>query len=226
MSDRRNDGPALPGEPERERKPTTERAKMMSVEGSLRAWPQRAEQVAFEALFERYYEPVYRLLYRLVGDEADDLAQEVFLRLYRRPPPVAGARLGAWLYRTASRLGYNALRAHKRWERHRDRLGQSEDSAAWQGGEIEPEAALEQREARDLARAALSRLNERQATLLALRAEGLSYHEAAVALGVAPSSVGTLLARAERAFQRAYQQIAEQAADQIAAGKRRLGGEP
>jgi len=222
MSDRRDDGPASPGEPERGRNPTTERAIMTSAEGSLRAWPQRSEQAAFEALFQRYYEPVYRLLYRLVGDEADDLAQEVFLRLYRRPPPVTGAQLAAWLYRVASRLGYNALRARKRWEQHRDRLGQADGDASWQGTEIEPEAALAQREARASARAALARLNERQAPLLALRAEGLSYHELAAALGVAPASVGALLARAERAFAKAYQQIA----DHIAAGKRRAGGEP
>ncbi len=40
----------------------------------------------FEQLFQQHYARVYRILYRLVGDEADDLAQEVFLRLYRNPP--------------------------------------------------------------------------------------------------------------------------------------------
>lgn len=194
----------------------------MSASTSLPAQASSGEQVAFEALFEQHYPAVYRLLYRLVGDEADDLAQEVFLRLYRRPPPVAEAQLAAWLYRVASRLGYNALRARQRWEQHRDRLGRAGDSAGWQGAQIAPEAALEQREARDLARAALARLNERQATLLALRADGLSYGELAAALGVAPGSVGTLLARAERAYQRAYQQIA----DQRVVGQRRTGGEP
>jgi RNA polymerase sigma-70 factor, ECF subfamily len=50
----------------------------------------------------------------------------------------------------------------------------------------------------------LLRLPERQRECLALRAEGLSYAEIAAALGVAPGSVGTLLARAERAFKEAY----------------------
>ena len=75
------------------------------------------DQQAFETLFLRYRGPIGRLVLTLVGDpqEAEDLTQEVFLRLHRRP--LGGSRehnLRGWLYRVATNLGYNALRARHR----------------------------------------------------------------------------------------------------------------
>ena len=55
------------------------------------------DQAAFADLFRSHYGRVYQVLYRLVGDEADDLAQEVFLRLYGRLPRMLGADVDAWL---------------------------------------------------------------------------------------------------------------------------------
>ena len=60
-------------------------------------------------------------------------------------------------------------------------------------------------------RAALASLDERQVQLLLLRQEGLSYRELATVLGVAPGSVGTLLARAEAAFERTYRKLGGEA---------------
>jgi len=62
------------------------------------------------------------------------------------------------------------------------------------------------REERRAVRAALARLNERQAQLLILRQMEFSYAECAAIVGVAPASVGALLARAARAFREAYEQ--------------------
>jgi RNA polymerase sigma-70 factor (ECF subfamily) len=56
-------------------------------------------------------------------------------------------------------------------------------------------------------RKALAALSERQMQLLVLRQAGLSYRELALALGVAPGSIGTLLARAEAAFESAYRAL-------------------
>ncbi|MHB0859328.1 MAG: sigma factor-like helix-turn-helix DNA-binding protein [Anaerolineae bacterium] len=67
------------------------------------------------------------------------------------------------------------------------------------------EAFTEQREEQEAVRSTLRRLGGRQAALLVLRHTGLSYREVARVLGVAPGSVGTLLARAEKAFLRAYE---------------------
>ena len=164
------------------------------------------QATAFDALFRRHYQRIYQVLYRLVGDEAEDLAQEVFLRLYRRPPRASDSDVGAWLYRVATHLGYNALRSKGRRELYRDILGAVTGGLGWRRAETYPEAALEGKEERYQVRAVLRRLKKRQATILVLRYSGLSYREMADVLGIAPGSVGTLLARAEHAFRLAYEQ--------------------
>lgn len=171
----------------------------------LEQWNQGSVQ-AFDTLFLRHYGRVYGLAFRLLGspEVADDVAQEVFLRLYRRPlrPGRACRQTGrhnlpAWLYRVTTNLAYNLLRNEMRRER-REEVVQADDSPP------DPaEHALRQEERR-LVRQALAGLSPRQGQLLILRHAGFSYRELAEILQVAPTSVGTLLARAERAFERAY----------------------
>jgi RNA polymerase sigma-70 factor, ECF subfamily len=164
--------------------------------------PPAAREAEFEALFLQHYSRVYGVLYRLVGNrpEAEDLALEAFWKLWDQPPP-RGANLGGWLYRVASRLGFNALRAGHRRLRHEEEAGliilDRQDA-------FDPQRAAERADDRLQVRAALGRLSERDARLLILRYSGLSYKEIAAALGVAPGSVGTLLARAEREFEKLF----------------------
>ncbi|MGH2492201.1 MAG: sigma-70 family RNA polymerase sigma factor, partial [Candidatus Limnocylindria bacterium] len=66
----------------------------------------------------------------------------------------------------------------------------------------DPAEAAETAETRSEVRAALARLPDRSAALLALRYSGLSYEEIAAALGLRQSSIGTLLRRAEDAFRK------------------------
>ena len=167
------------------------------------------QEAAFEALFRRYYPRIRGLLYPLAGDEADDPAQQVFLRLYHRPPRAQGTDLGAWLYRVATNLGYNSLRATRRRRWYRDSLGKLTGGAGWRQAEPGPEAQAMQTEEQRRVRAGLACLKERQAALLVLRYSGLSYREIADALEISPASVGTLLARAECAFEKAYRRIEE-----------------
>lgn len=158
------------------------------------------DSTAFEELFLRHYPAVYRVLYGVVGSahEAEDLAQETFIALYQQPPRLDGSgALGGWLYRVAVNRAYNALRSNQRLQHRLERLEPEQQS--------DPQAEYIRREERERVRAALARLPERTAKLLLLRYAGLSYAEIAAALGVAPSSVGTLLARAERAFLEYYQ---------------------
>ena len=71
----------------------------------------------FEALFVKYYPRIVGTLRRIVGDHgrAEDLASEVFLKLYRRPfAQDPDANVAGWLYRTATNLGIDALRATAR----------------------------------------------------------------------------------------------------------------
>jgi RNA polymerase sigma-70 factor (ECF subfamily) len=167
----------------------------------------RGDTTAFETLFQRHYDRVYGILFRLVGErsEAEDLAQEVFLRLHDHALRVHALRrrhhddnVGAWLYRVATNLGYNALRdRRRRWQRDVYLVPP-------EAGDAEADAA--RREERRAVRAALARLSERQAQLLILRQMEFSYAECAAIVGVAPASVGALLARAARAFREAYEQ--------------------
>jgi len=167
------------------------------------------DEAAFTSLFERHWDAVCRLLIRLTGDAdaAGDLAQEVFVQLYRKPPLNEDVPLRAWLFRVALNRGYNALRADRR-RRTREETVAGDPVGGPAGGGIAGVESLEEianrAEERDSVRRVLMRLSERQRDCLVLRANGLSYAEIAVAIGVAPGSVGTLLARAERAFKAEY----------------------
>ncbi|HJZ48290.1 MAG TPA: sigma-70 family RNA polymerase sigma factor [Roseiflexaceae bacterium] len=101
--------------------------------------------------------------------------------------------------RVAVNRAYNALRGNQRLQR---RLGRVEPQQ-----QSDPQDEYLRREERERVRAALARLPERTAKLLVLRYAGLAYTEIAAALQVAPSSVGTLLVRAERAFIQTYEQM-------------------
>jgi RNA polymerase sigma-70 factor (ECF subfamily) len=157
---------------------------------------------AFEAAFREHYARVYGVLFRILGDReaAEDLTVETFWRLWQRPPARA-ENLAGWLYRVAVRQGYNALRAAKRRTRYELEAGAE---ALERDAPPDPAEAAERAEERARVREALGRLPARDSKLLILRSAGLSYKELATALGVAPGSVGTLLARAEDAFEREY----------------------
>ncbi len=104
----------------------------------------------------------------------------------------------AWLYQVVTHLAYNNARGQGRRQRREDAVfGTS-------SGDADPVELAEQVERRLAVRRALLKLPQRQAQLLLLRYAGLSYKELAEALSLAPGSVGTLLARAEAAFERAY----------------------
>ncbi len=156
---------------------------------------------AFEAIFRAYYGQVFAAAYRLLGSgqEAEDVAQEAFLRLYRYPLPAGREHnLAGWLLRVATNLAYNALRSRKR-RQDRERRATEEWADASSGrAALDPDAGERVREV-------LATLPERQVQILFMRQAGLSYAEVADALGVAPGSVGTLVARAERAFRERWE---------------------
>src|SRR5688572_23234390 len=170
-------------------------------DGQLLRRFQEGDLASFEALFARHYDLVYGVLFRLTGTraEAEDMLQEVFLRLYERPA-AHGENIAGWLYRVALNTGYNALRSASRRE-HRERRALSGESTSMPA----PEEEVSRREARRLVQHALARIPERSAKLLVLRDSGFSYREIAEIVGVAEGSIGTLLARAQVAFVKEYE---------------------
>jgi len=168
---------------------------------------QAGDDASFEALFRRHYDRVYGILYRLLGNktDAEDVAQQVFLKLYRAPRRIRyqgdEINVAGWLYRVAVNMGYNTLRSQQRQYKWQDRLGwlwpfdaQAPDPAAVAEG-LDEQAKV---------RRVLAQMKPREAKLLLLRHSGLSYKELAAVLNVAPGSVGSLLTRAERAFAQKY----------------------
>jgi RNA polymerase sigma factor (sigma-70 family) len=159
-----------------------------------------AFDIAFRDEFDRRYTPLARYLARLVGDGAlaADLAQEAFVRLFRR-----GAmpdEPGAWLVSVA----HNLLRNERRQARRRmELIGARAAEVVPSDAAVSPDAAVEMDETREHVRRALDTLAERERRMLLLRYEGFSYQEIAAALQLHPASVGTLLARAKAAFRRA-----------------------
>lgn len=160
-----------------------------------------------EAAFQAYWGRICATLYRLLGDwdEAEDLALETFCRLYRRPPR-NWEGLGSWLYRVATRLGLNALRARRRRRVYEEQAGAL---ALERADPADPAEELERDERRAAVRKVLAGMRPRRARILILRHSGLSYAEIAASLGLAPGSVGTMLARAETEFERRYRALEE-----------------
>jgi RNA polymerase sigma-70 factor, ECF subfamily len=79
------------------------------------------DEQSFELLLQRYRTPLVNFLYRMVRvrEEAEDLAQEVFLRVYRaRQDYVPSAKFTTWLFRIATNLALNSVRdnRHQRME--------------------------------------------------------------------------------------------------------------
>jgi RNA polymerase sigma-70 factor (ECF subfamily) len=162
----------------------------------------------FETLFVKHYPRIVGILRRIVGDpgRAEDLASEVFLKLYRRllaQEPDANVG-GGWLYRTATNLGIDALRATARRSRFEQAAGQDagQNKPAENGFD---RVARFEREHR--VRTVLAEIKPAQAQLLLLRASGDSYKELSAALEIEPGSVGTLLVRAEASFEQRYREL-------------------
>jgi len=147
-----------------------------------------------EEVFRAGWPRVVAVATRVLGsaDEAEDVAQEVFLSFGRSAVP-AGEAPG-WLAVAAAHTALNSLRTSRR-------RAVREQAAA----DARPEVAdvaddVVTREERGRVRAALARLPRTQAVALVLRHSGLSYAEVAAALSLSPTSVGTTVRRAESAL--------------------------
>jgi RNA polymerase sigma-70 factor (ECF subfamily) len=155
---------------------------------------------AFCRLFDQQFPSLFRYLHRLTGDGdlADDLAQEVFVRLYQRASLPDDTR--GWM----GAVAHNLLRDHKRTAKRRLHLMETRPEAVTPDGPTRPDENLLADEKRQAVRIALDKLSERDRRMLLLRHEGYSYRELAHALGVNETSVGTLLLRATAAFHTAF----------------------
>lgn len=152
------------------------------------------DRAAFARITSMHYDLVYRVAWRMLGvsGDAEDVAQDVFLRLWRNAGQVreAGA-LRAWLARVATNLAIDRLR-----RRRPEEVSELPELADPDPG---PDRRMERRAAGDIVNAAIAGLPERQRVALVLTYyEELANAEVAEVLGVSVEAVESLLARARR----------------------------
>ena len=163
------------------------------------------DEAGFNYLAEKYHRPMIHFLYRMVGNQAvaEELAQEVFLRVYRaRSSYRAEARFTTWLYRIATNLAVN----HARDTRHERAaqtvyLDQPDEETGTTPDVADDEPTAEQQMLRDERMAAIRRhvmaLPERQRmAVLMHKYQGMDYRQIGDVLKLSESATKSLLFRA------------------------------
>ena len=162
---------------------------------------------AFEELMLRYQNRLITVLEHLVGHRewAEDLAQDVFLRVYRaRKRYLPGAKFSTWLFTIANNVASNALRDHSR--RREINLAPSEgqssgavglEQLALAASGLMPTRQIDKAEMRDVIRQAVATLSDRQRlAVLLCKFESMSYEEIGQTMDMTAKAVKSLLARA------------------------------
>jgi RNA polymerase sigma-70 factor, ECF subfamily len=171
------------------------------------------DEASFDFLLQKYRLPLVNFLNRMVRDQAtaEDLAQEVFLRVYRaRKQYTPSAKFTTWLFRIATNLALNSVRDNRR-----NRMGISIDAPA--DGDDSPPLELKAREMRidermierdrvEIIRRAIWSLPEKQrAAVLLHKYEEMDYGEIA---GILDCSEGALKSMLFRAYETLRMQLA------------------
>jgi RNA polymerase sigma-70 factor (ECF subfamily) len=174
-------------------------------------WLQRARQgdeAAWEQLVRRYQQPVFRLAYLILGDgaEAEEVAQDVFVRAYlslarfdeTRPKAASGSPLSPWLLQICRNLARNRRRSLGRYWAAVQR---------WWLANAETAVTPDKRQEAQLLWQAVRRLRPSAQEIVYLRYFlGLSEAETAVALNVKPGTVKSRLHRALKQLQAVIEQ--------------------
>ena len=148
-----------------------------------------------QRLSQSYRQPLIAYFQRRVGsrDEAEDLTQEVFLRLVRRLDVETIDNPEAFLFRTAINLLRDRSRRGKTWSSHVVELAHHENTIE----EVSPERVLDSRQSLSSVLRALDELDERSRDVFILhRLEGLKHAELAALYGVSVSSIEKYIMKA------------------------------
>jgi len=176
---------------------------------------QRGERGAYDLLVLKYQHKVVKLVMRYLGDAADaeDVAQEAFIKAYRALPQFRGdSAFYTWLYRIAINTAKNALAARNRNPVTYDLDIQGNDEAAEMIGKLKdpetPEGLALTEEIRTIVNAAIGELPEDLRTAIVLRElEGMSYEEIASAMDCPVGTVRSRIFRAREAIDRRLREV-------------------
>src|SRR5712664_643300 len=184
------------------------------------------DEQSFALLLQRYRSPLVNFLYRMVRnrEQAEDLAQEVFIRVYRaRAEYVPSAKFTTWLFRIATNLALNSIRdtRHQRMEISLDTPvtadAEEGDERTLDVAERHPniERYLVEDVQRKMIRRAIEKLPEKQrAAVLLHKYQELDYGEISKILGCSESALKSLLFRA-------YEMLRVELAPLVASGKQK-----
>jgi RNA polymerase sigma-70 factor (ECF subfamily) len=164
------------------------------------------EKIVFDEAFTLHHRVVFRAARSVVQDEgiAEDVTQEVFLRLYNNLDQIKGEEmLRPWLIRVALNTARNTLRGNIRANTRDENYVKDTDETT----HFTAEKELEQRECAEEVHRALSRIKEPLRSCLVLKQQGLSYKEIAESLSLNETSIGTFVARARQEFVRHYGKV-------------------
>jgi RNA polymerase sigma-70 factor (ECF subfamily) len=174
------------------------------------------DAAAFAELVEQYQQRLVTIMHHLVGnkEEAEDLAQEVFLRIYRtRKKYRPRAKFSTWLFTIANNLALNALRSRQRRPampletRDSGPLGPRPAEQLVRDKEDQPSERMQQQELAAIVQRALEDLNERQRAAVVLnKFEDMTYIEIAEVMNLTTKAVKSLLSRARENLRKALKQ--------------------
>lgn len=162
--------------------------------------------VTFEDLFKQNYVYIVKQIVWIVKSQtiAEELAQEVFLQLYRNDWKSI-EHLPGWLIKSSTYVAYKYLRSEKRHQARVDKTIQYH--------EVQHISSLDddwiRKEEITKVQMVLSNMNERDRTILLMKFSGFQYEEIAEVLQIDISSIGTLLVRAKQKFRKIYKQLEE-----------------
>lgn len=177
---------------------------------------QRGDAGAFDALVRRYQHKVVKLVLRYVRDpaEAEDIAQEAFIKAYRALPRFRGdSAFYTWLYRIAINTAKNVLASRGRNPVSYDIDQDTEDASGMEAHMKDmatPEALAMTDEIRSTVNDAIDQLPEDLRTAIVLRElEGLSYDEIAQAMSCPVGTVRSRIFRAREAIDARLREVFE-----------------
>ncbi|MBE7121714.1 RNA polymerase sigma factor SigX [Bacillus cereus] len=175
---------------------------MLNIKSEERNVP----DITFEELFKQNYVYIVKQILWIIKEQtiAEELAQEVFLQLYRTDWKEV-ENLRGWLIKSSTYVAYNYIRSEKRHQARVDKEIQYQ--------EIQNDSSLDdqwiRKEEITKVQIVLRKMKEQDRTILLMKFSGFQYKEIAQVLQIDVSSIGTLLVRAKLKFRKIYEQMGE-----------------
>ena len=165
------------------------------------------DATAFEELMLRYQGRVLSVLRHVVGNQdlAEDLTQDVFLRVFRaRKTYTPGSKFSTWLFTIANNVALNAIRRQKRKPEYQFIMAGTStssmptiDNTVPENSALMPTRQIDHQEMRETVRLAIETLSENQRMAILLnKFEGMNYTDIAQVMKLTPQAVKSLLCRA------------------------------